>query len=131
LEENCETFQQKKIMARNFKNLVIWQRSRVLVKDIYLMTNEFPNSEKFGLTSQLNRATISIPSNIAEGCGRGTEKSLSHFLDIAIGSSCEVETQVYLSYDLNLINEQKMNKLTDEVGQIRRMIIGYQKTLKK
>jgi four helix bundle protein len=116
-------------MIRNFKNLQIWQRSRVLVKDIYLITNEFPNTEKFGLTSQLNRAVVSIPSNIAEGCGRGTEKNLRHFLDISIGSACEVETQVYLSYDLGFIKEQKMNKLTDEIGQIRRMMIGYQKTL--
>ena len=117
-------------MIKNFKNLKIWQRSRALVKEIYLTTNEFPNSEKFGLVSQLNRATISIPSNIAEGCGRGTDKSLHHFLDIAVGSACEVETQIYLSFDIGLIDNFKMEKLTDEVAQIRRMIIGYQKTLK-
>lgn len=118
------------IMIRNFKKLQIWQRSRVYVKQVYLMTNQFPNSEKFGLVSQLNRAAISIPSNIAEGCGQGTEKSLSHYLDLALGSACEVETQIYLAYDLEFIDEQKMKRLTDEIVQIRRMIIGYQKTLK-
>ena len=116
-------------MIRNFKSLKIWQRSRVLVKTVYLVASSFPKEEKFGLISQLNRAAVSIPSNIAEGCGRGTIKSLSNFLDIAIGSACEVETQIYLASDLNFIDTKKMEFLTDEIGQIRRMIIGYQKTL--
>lgn len=116
-------------MIRNFKNLKIWQRSRAYVKTIYLTTKEFPANEKFGLVAQLNRAAVSIPSNISEGCGRGSVKSLRNFLDIAIGSSCEIETQIYLVYDLGLINNPKMQALTDEITQIRRMIIGYQKTL--
>ena len=116
-------------MIRNFKSLKIWHRSRAFVKTVYLVTNEFPKEEKFGLISQLNRAAVSIPSNIAEGCGRGTTKSLSNFLDMAVGSACEVETQIYLSHDLGFIDTLKMETLTDEIGQIRRMIIGYQKTL--
>lgn len=116
-------------MVKNFKSLKIWQRSRAFVKEIYLLTNGFPDTEKFGLISQLNRAAVSIPSNIAEGSGRGTEKNLSYFLDIAIGSACEVETQIYLSFDLGFINEQSMSHLIDEIVQIRRMIVGYQKTL--
>ena len=116
-------------MIRNFKKLKIWQRSRVFVKKIYQITNDFPAYEEYGLVQQINRASVSIPSNIAEGCGRNTEKSLSYFLSIAIGSSCEVETQIYLSFDLELINEEKMQQLTEEIAQIRRMIIGYQKSL--
>ncbi len=94
-----------------------------------MTTSEFPGDEKFGLVSQMNRAAVSIPSNIAEGCGRGTSKSLSHFLDIAMGSACELETQVYLAHDLKFIETSKMEMLTDEINQIRKMIIGYQKTL--
>ena len=88
------------------------------------MTNDLPDSEKLGLVSQLNRAAVSIPSNIAEGCGRGTSKNLSHFLDIAVGSACEIETQIYLAYDLEYIDTYKMETLTDEVEQIRKMSIG-------
>lgn len=116
-------------MVRNFKTLDIWKRSRTYVKTIYLTTAKFPGTEKFGLTSQLNRASISVPSNIAEGCGRKTEKDLSRFLDIAIGSTCEIETQIYLAYDLEFISNEAMDKLLDEITQIRKMIIGYQKTL--
>lgn len=116
-------------MIRNFKSLKIWQRSRFYVKAIYSETSKFPNSEKYGLVSQLNRAAVSIPSNIAEGCGRGTIKNLNHFLDIAIGSCCEVETQICLSYDLQFLDKAKMLELTEEAEQIRRMIIGYQKSI--
>ena len=117
-------------MIRNFKALDIWKRSRTLVKQIYLITRDFPSDEKYGITSQIRRAAISIPSNIAEGCGRKSEKGLSNFLDMAIGSNCELETQFYLANDLGFINQQKMANLSDEIRQIRRMIIGYQKTLK-
>ncbi|GJM36535.1 MAG: four helix bundle protein [Saprospiraceae bacterium] len=116
-------------MIRNFKTLDIWNRSRLFVKTIYLITKEFPDTEKFGLTSQINRASVSVPSNIAEGCGRKSIKELSHFLDIAIGSTCEVETQIYLGKDLDYISIETMEKLVDEIAQIRKMIIGYQKTL--
>ena len=91
-------------MIKNFKNLSIWQRSRSLVKVIYLATNDFLKDKIFGLTAQIRRAAISIPSNIAEGCGRNTNKDLSRFLDISIGSICEVETQLYLAFDLEFIS---------------------------
>ena len=112
-------------MKHNFKNLNIWKRSRKLVKDVYLTTKTFPPEEKFGLVSQMNRAAISIPSNIAEGCGRGTDAQLVYFLDIANGSNCELETQFYLAYDIGFISEKALNKLTDEITQIRRMIISF------
>jgi len=117
-------------MIRNFKTLLIWQRSRSLVKTIYEITSTFPTNEKYGLASQLQRASISIPSNIAEGCGRNSEKDLARFLDIAIGSNCEVETQIYLSLDLGFINEKDSEKIIEEITQIRKMIIGFKSTLK-
>ena len=117
-------------MKHNFKNLQIWQRSRKFVKDIYLVSKKFPKEELFGLTSQIRRCAVSIPSNIAEGCGRGTNAQLSHFLDIAVGSNCEVETQLYLSFDLEYISESEMNCLTQEASEIRMMTISFQKKCK-
>ena len=116
-------------MITNFKTLKVWQRARFFVKMIYSITKTFPKEEKFGLTSQLNRSTISVPSNIAEGCGRGTNKDLSKFLDIAIGSSCEAETQLYLAYDLDYIDKETMTTTTEEITEIRKMLIGYQKSI--
>lgn len=117
-------------MKHNFKNLEIWKRSRKLVKEVYLITQAFPSEEKFGLISQLRRAAISVPSNIAEGCSRGTPSQFNHFLNIAIGSNCEVETQLYLSFDLEFISEVDLNKLVKELTEIRKMIIGFQERLR-
>jgi len=116
-------------MVRNFKNLKIWHHSRAFVKTIYQLAKVFPKEELFSLTSQIKRATVSVPSNIAEGSGKGMEKGLNRFLDNAVGSSCEIETQLYLAYDLEFINQKVMESSTDEIQQIRRMIIAYQKTL--
>lgn len=118
-------------MVRNFKNLKIWHRSRAFVKTIYDLSKSFPREEQFGLTSQIRRAAISVPSNIAEGCGKGTEKDLNRFLDNAVGSACEIETQLYLAFDLNFIDNKVMEFATDEIRQIRRMTVSYQGTLVK
>ena len=117
-------------MRKNFKTLRIWQRSRALVKEIYTLAENFPSDERYGLTKQIKRCSISIPSNISEGCGRRTDKGLNHFLDIAIGSLCELETQPYLCLDLHLTQESITFKLVDEIIQIRKMIISFQKSLK-
>ena len=116
-------------MIKNFKNLKIWHRSRAFVKTIYQLTKHFPKEEQFGLISQIKRAAVSVPSNIAEGCGKGTERDLNRFLDNAVGSTCEIETQLYLAYDLEFIDQKVMESTTDEIQQIRRMIIAYQRTL--
>ena len=117
-------------MRKNFKTLRIWQRSRALVKEIYTLSENFPSDERYGLAKQIKRSSISIPSNISEGCGRRTDKELNHFLDIAIGSLCELETQLYLSLDLDFVQESRTFKLVDEIIQIRKMVISYQKSLK-
>ena len=85
----------------NFKELDVWKKSRILVKDIYLLLANFPDVEKFGIISQMKRAVVSIPSNIAEGSGRSSDKEFVRFLDIALGSAFELETQLYLSFDLS------------------------------
>jgi four helix bundle protein len=115
----------RETMITDFRKLEIWKRSRTLVKKTYLTLEEFPNSEKFDLTSQLKRSAIIVPSNIAEGCGRRTNKDLSRFLDIAVGSLCEVETQIYLANDLEFISNQQMDEILNETIQIRKMIVGF------
>lgn len=116
-------------MKHNFKNLEIWKRSRTLVKMVYTLSAKLPSEEKFGLTLQIRKSAVSIPSNIAEGCGRGTDKTLAQFLDIAIGSSCELETQLYLADDLTFLNSTEVESLITDITQIRKMIIGFKNTL--
>jgi len=100
----------------NFKKLKIWQMAMELAKDIFKLTSSFPSSEKFGLTSQMNRCAVSMPSNIAEGSSR-TNKSFSHFIDISLGSSFELQTQLllansqnYVTGDFSLFIEGKIKK---------------------
>ncbi len=114
------------MIAHNFRELKVWKLSRELVKEIYLTTNNFPEEEKFGLTSQLRRASISIPSNIAEGSAR-SNKDFSRFLSISLSSAYEVETQVILSFDLNFINENKLSEITLKIQEIQKMLHGLQK----
>ncbi|MFK7936586.1 MAG: four helix bundle protein [Saprospiraceae bacterium] len=114
------------MMKHNFRKLEIWKRSRKLVKEVYLLTKKFPKEELYGLTSQLRRATVSIPSNIAEGVSRSTNSQIAHFLDISISSSCESETQLYLAFDLEYISDSDLNPIVDEISQIRRMMMSFQ-----
>ena len=106
----------------NFKKLVVWQRTREFVKDIYLVTSKFPKEELYGLTSQIRKATISIALNIAEGSGRKTNKDFAHFLDISYGSSLEVEAQIILSLDLEFISNEDFNFLNLKLQEIQKMI---------
>ena len=115
-------------MKHNFLQLDFWKKSRVLVKEIYLLTKNFPSEEKFGLISQVRRAAVSIPSNIAEGCGRGTNPQFSYFIDVAIGSACELETQLYLAHDLNFITLDQAKSLVFKIREIRKMMMGFQRS---
>ncbi len=113
----------------NFRELKIWRRSRRLVKAVYELTNNFPSEEKYSLTSQIRRCAVSIPSNIAEGCGRGSDPQLAHHLAIAHGSSCELETQLLLATDLSIISEKNIEAVLIEIHEIQRMILGFKDTL--
>jgi four helix bundle protein len=117
-------------MRHNFKNLEIWKKSRALVKEVYHLTNDFPSEEKFGLTLQIRRSSISVPSNIAEGCGRGTDKQLIQFLNISIGSLCELETHIYSANDLEFIDNQVNNKIIQEIAEVRKMVMGFKNSIK-
>ncbi len=113
----------------NFKNLEVWKKSRAFVADIYVVSAAFPNDEKFGLVSQIRRAAVSVSLNISEGSGRGTNKDFIRFLDIAYGSALEVENLIYLCFDLQLLSEEKSDKLIEKVNEIQRMINGLQDKL--
>ena len=105
-----------------YQNLVVWQKSMVLAKDIFDVTARFPKSETFGLVSQMRRCAVSIPSNIAEGYGRGTNKDLVHFLYVSLGSSNELETQLILSRDFEYLNEEKSSMLVQLNEQVNKML---------
>jgi four helix bundle protein len=116
-------------VMRDFHTLKIWQRSHQLTLDVYEATRLFPSEELFGLTSQLRRAVASIPTNIAEGCGRASNKDFAHFLQISIGSLSEVEYELLLANSLNYIEENNYRLLSDETVAVRKMIINYRHEL--
>ena len=116
---------------RDFHNLQIWKRSHELTKEIYSTTRLFPKEEMFGLTSQIRRCAVSIPSNIAEGCGRNTDKDFNNFLGISLGSAFEFETQLIICKNLGFINQEDFNLLESEIQHIQNMIIKLKNTLDK
>jgi len=106
-------------MARSFKDLVVWQKALELAKEIYKITKQLPPSETYGISSQLRRASVSIPSNIAEGAKRSTKKNFLQFLRIANGSAAELETQILILNDVYPeINSKKASSLLEEVQKI-------------
>lgn len=104
------------------KNLIVWQKSIDLVEKIYKFTNEFPKDELYGLTSQMRRASVSIPSNIAEGHGRCSQKELVRFLFISLGSASELETQIIISKRIQYINDEVFEELNRLVVEIIKML---------
>ena len=113
-----------------FKDLEIWKMSRVFCSDVYRITSSFPETEKFGITSQLRRASVSVPSNMAEGCSRKSNKDFSRFLEIAIGSMYELETQLTISNDLGFLDEEELIPLIEKIGVIIKMTSKFKSTLK-
>ncbi|WP_300567958.1 four helix bundle protein [Flavobacterium sp.] len=113
-----------------FKELGIWKKSRAFCSEIYTITSNFPSDEKFGLTNQLRRASVSIPSNIAEGSSRNSNKDFSRFLEIAIGSAYEIETQLLIASDLGFIHQEKSESLIIQLEQIIKMTSKFRSTLK-
>ena len=110
---------------RDFKKLKIWQRSHQLALDVYKSTNNFPKSEQYGLISQIRRSAVSIPSNIAEGCGKESPTEFARYLRIAMGSASELEYQLILSHDLIYLSEESFRALEDEVTQLKKMLVVF------
>tara|TARA_R110000868_G_scaffold404922_3_gene683744 strand:+ start:2585 stop:2938 length:354 start_codon:yes stop_codon:yes gene_type:complete len=113
-----------------FKELDIWKRSRLFCSEIYSSTSKFPEFEKFGLTNQFRRTSVSIPSNIAEGSSRKSNKDFSRFLEITLGSAYEIETQLLIAFDLKFISKEELDKLSSELDEIIKMISKFKSTLK-
>jgi len=112
-----------------YKDLIVWQKARVLVKNIYNLVSKFPDDEKFGLTSQIKRSVVSIPSNIAEGAGRNSDKDFVRFLNISNGSAFELEAQLYLSFDLEFISNEKLEIDLEQITEIQKLIYGFKNRL--
>ncbi len=112
-----------------FKELKVWQKAMDLVTEIYLSTQNFPKEETYGLISQIRRSAISVPSNIAEGCGRKTNKDFSNFLGMALGSAFELETQLTICKNLNFLKNDEFENLENEINHIQNMIIKLQSSL--
>jgi len=117
-------------VMRTHKDLDIWKEGIELVKLVYKLTADFPDSEKFGLVSQMRRCVISIPSNLAEGAARSGKKEFMQFCYIALGSLSELETQIIISKELEFINSENYLKLSEQVDTIRKKLLNFIKYLK-
>jgi four helix bundle protein len=115
---------------RDFRKLQVWEKSQALVLGIYRSTLTFPKEELYGLTSQIRRASVSIPANIAEGAGRESIPERVHFLQIANGSASELNYLLLLSHDLGYLPEEAYIKFSRDLDEIGRMLTGLMKTLK-
>ncbi len=109
-------------MLKNYKELKVWQKSYKLCLDVYRITGFFPKDEMYGLTSQMRRSAVSVPSNTAEGYGRKTTADYIRFLYIAYGSLCELETQIMLAGDLNYLDDGKLEGLKANISEVERML---------
>ncbi|MDB5262621.1 MAG: hypothetical protein JWQ14_1902 [Adhaeribacter sp.] len=110
---------------KDFKDLVIWQRSHQYTLNIYKLSADFPAEERYGLTSQIRRSASSIPTNIAEGCGRQTDADFARFLIISMGSASELEYQLILAKDLNYVSLSSYNLLNSEIIEIKKMLNAF------
>lgn len=115
---------------QDFKKLKVWEKSHHLALEIYQVTAAFPKEEMFGLTSQMRRSAASVPTNIAEGCGRGGNAELARFIQIAMGSASELEYQIILARDLNFISTNSYSTLAPAVEEIKRMLTAFLQKLR-
>ena len=115
--------------VKNYQELIVWQRAMDLVEEVYKLSRGFPREEVYGLTSQIRRASVSIPSNIAEGQGRRTTADFVKHLSIAYGSLREVETQALIARRLNYVAEIALNKVLNHAGEVGRLLNGLMASL--
>ncbi|MCK0124305.1 four helix bundle protein [Gelidibacter sp. F2691] len=113
----------------NFKKLKIWEESISLVRENYLLTRSFPNFEKFALVTQMNRCAVSIPSNIAEGSSKSTNRHFNKYLEDSLGLAFEWETQLIVAFNENYLSEEKFKELEQKIIQIQKMISRFQSGL--
>ena len=116
---------------KNFKDLIVWQKAHRFVLGMYKVTRTFPTEELYHLTSQLRRSSTSIPTNLAEGCGRFTQKDFAHFVQNALGSAQEIEYLTFLSLELGYLQLQEFKKLDSQINEIKAMLIGLLQKIRK
>ena len=115
---------------KDFRSLKVWEKAHLLTLKIYKVTEKFPREELYGLTSQIRRACVSIPTNIAEGCVRSSDADFSRFIYIALGSTSELEYLMMLAMDLNFIKTELHTELNNEINEIKKMLISMIQKLK-
>ncbi|MGL2994004.1 four helix bundle protein [Flavobacterium sp. TSSA_36] len=115
----------------DFRKILVWQKAMALTTKIYNNSQKFPKEEIFGLTSQLRRSAISIPSNIAEGIGRDSKNELLRFLTIAMGSLFELQTQLEIAKNINFLKEEEFNNMYEDSREIERMLVAFIKKIKE
>ncbi len=115
---------------KDFKKLKVWQHGIEVVVDVYQFSQSFPKEEVYGLTSQMRRSAVSVPSNIAEGSGRNSDKDFCRFLDISLGSAFELETQLIIANKLAFISNDKFCELVNKVQEEQKMISGLLRSMK-
>ncbi|MBN8575299.1 MAG: four helix bundle protein [Cyclobacteriaceae bacterium] len=115
---------------KDYKKLLVWQKAHENVLDVYRITKAFPKEEQFGLTSQLRRSIVSVANNIVEGCGKYTEKDFANFLQIALGSCQESEYLIMLSFQLDYLQKTDYERISQQVGEAKAMLISLIKTVR-
>ncbi len=110
---------------KDFRDLQVWHKAHALTLMVYESTVAFPDSERFGLTSQLRRSAASVPANLAEGCGRGSDADLRRFLQMAMGSASETEYHILLAHDLGFLAGTTYARLTDDAQEVKRMLASF------
>ena len=119
------------MVIHNYRDLVAWQKAMNLARAIYRITKSFPAEERYALTSQIQRAVTSIPTNIAEGSGRATRKELVHFLTYSLGSAYEVETELVLAHDFGYVIDDDFNRIQENVIEVQKLIYALIKKYKE
>ena len=115
---------------KDFRKQKVWQKAHDLALEVYRVTEAFPKTELFGLTSQIRRASVSIPANIAEGCGRDTDADFARFLQIAMGSASELEYHLLLAHDLGFVSDPDYERLNNQTTEVKQMLTSFIKKLK-
>jgi four helix bundle protein len=118
-------------LKHNFKNLKVWQKSVDLAVNVYEMTKFFPSEERFGITSQMRRSSVAIPSNIAEGTARNSSKAFANCLDISLGESFELETQGIITNRVGILNDETFAAFNNELSEVQKMIIGFKNSIEQ
>jgi four helix bundle protein len=115
---------------KDYRKLTVWYEAHSLVLHLYQATASFPSTERFGLTSQIRRAGASIPANIAEGCGRGTDTELVRFVQIASGSASELDYHLFLAHDLQLLNDADYHNAVTQLTVVRKKLTAFHQQLR-